>query len=60
MPVELKTIRGTPRIVVAGTNKIARTPKGTPVDGGRDHCRERPRATAERQVRHINDSAERR
>lgn len=60
MPVELKNIRGVPRVVVAGTKKIARTPKGTPVDGGRDHCRARARAVAERQVQHINDPAERR
>ena len=56
MPVELKPVRGVLRVVVAGTSKIARTPKGTPVDGGRTHCKDRPKAVAKRQVLHINDA----
>lgn len=55
MPVELKTIRGVPRVVVAGTTVLARTPLGNPVDGGRLHCKERPLAVAKRQVKHINE-----
>ena len=52
--VELKSVRGVPRIVVQGTNTIARNANTPPVDGGREHCKERPKAVAVRQVRHIN------